>query len=156
MIQGLAYSSFEDVLRRHGQLVYPNKGGSMLPLLREGRDLAVIRSRLIDKDGHPLRCQKYDVVLYKRGNKYILHRILKVLPHGYVICGDNNYCREYDIDDDQIIGVLTGFVRGGVETSVTDYRYRIYVHLWCDFFPLRAGIIWVRTVMYRIKRKLIS
>lgn len=154
MTQQPNYTSFEEVLRRHGKLVYTVRGTSMMPLLREKRDLAVIEPRPTDKNGLPLRCRKYDAVLYKRGDKYVLHRILKVLPEGYIICGDNNYRREYDIGDDRIIGVLTGFVRNGAETPVTDFRYRIYVHLWCDLFLLRAGILWLRSVLYRIKRKL--
>lgn len=149
-------SSFEEALARHGRLVYPNRGTSMLPLLREGRDLAVIDPRPVDADGRPLRCRKYDVVLYKRGDKYILHRILKVLPDGYVICGDHNCRREYDIGDDQIIGILAGVVRNGVETPVTNRRYRLYVHLWCDLFPLRAAILWFKALPSRIRRKLKS
>ena len=138
MTQQSDYTSFEEVLRRHGKLVYTVRGASMMPMLREKRDLAVIDPLPTDKNGSPLRCRKYDVVLYKRGDKYVLHRILKVLPEGYIICGDNNYWREYDIGDDSIIGVLTGFVRTGAEMPVTDPRYRTYVHLWCDLFPLRA------------------
>lgn len=148
------YSSFEDVLKQHGRIVYPNQGKSMLPLLREGRDLAVIDPRPTDKDGLPIRLCKYDTVLYKSGDKYILHRILKVLPQGYITCGDNNYFCEYGIRDEQIIGVLTGVVRDGVETPVSDRKYRIYVHLWCDLFPIRAGILWIRMMLCRIKNKL--
>ena len=67
-------SSFEEELDRRGVLVFTNKGRSMLPLLREDRDLMVI-----EKKG-PERCKKYDAVLFKRGEKYVLHRILKVRP----------------------------------------------------------------------------
>lgn len=150
---GAGYSSLEEALIKHGRIVYPNKGKSMLPLLREGRDLAVIDARPTDKDGKPLRCRKYQAVLYKRGNRYILHRILKVLPQGYVICGDNNYTREYNVLDGQIIGVLAGVVRDGAEIPVTAFKYRLYVHLWCDLFPLRAGILRLKALFHDIKAK---
>jgi len=70
--------SFEELLKKDGFIVYTNVGFSMMPLLRQRRDIIEIRAK------GPGRCRKYDVVLYRRGEKYILHRILKVLPDGYV------------------------------------------------------------------------
>lgn len=128
--------SFEDELNAHGKLVYTNVGTSMMPILRQHRDVMVIQKR---PEG---RLKKYDAVLYKRGGKYILHRILKVTDTGYVICGDNCRKREYDIRDENILGVLTAVVRDGREISVTDRGYLCYVHLWCDLFYLRAAVLW--------------
>ena len=121
-------STYEQQLEQHGTIIYTNVGFSMMPLLRQNKDVMIIKKRQTG------RMKKYDAVLYKRGDKYILHRILKVLPDRYVICGDHNYRREYDIKDSDIIGVLTGVIRDGKELSVTDRRYQAYVHLWCDFF----------------------
>lgn len=146
--------TFEEELVRHGSIVFINKGNSMMPLLREDKDLMVITRRPVDSEGNLLRCKKYDVILYKRGSSYILHRILKVLPEGYVICGDHNWRREYDIREEQILGVLTSFVRDGAETQVTNRRYMCYVHLWCDFFPIRALLLRLKTFFGRIKRKI--
>ena len=143
-------SSYQQVLETNGRLVYPNVGTSMMPLLRQHRDLMVIAKR---PEG---RCRKYDAVLYRRGDRYILHRILKVREKDYVICGDHCWRREYGITDEDIIGVLCAFVRDGVETPVTDRCYRLYVHLWCDFFPIRAAILCGCEMLRRIKRKLFS
>ena len=145
--------TFEEELARHGRFLFTNVGGSMLPLLRESRDLMLIERRPTDAEGRALRCRKYDAVLYRRGESYILHRVLKVLPDGYVICGDNNWRREYDIRDPQIIGVMTAFVRDGVETPVTNRWYRAYVHLWCDLYPVRAAILFGRDALSRLKRR---
>lgn len=139
---------FEDVLARDGRLIYTNVGGSMMPMLRQRRDLLII-----ERPRGALR--KYDIPLYKRDSgKYILHRILKVRKDGYVLCGDNQWRREYGVTDRQIIGVLTAFVRDGKEIPVTDRRYRLYVHLWCDLFWPRAAILWCRALPGRIKRKI--
>lgn len=127
-------TTFEEVLEKDGKLVYRCRGTSMMPMLRQHRDLVVIRPDPQKDYG------KYDVVLYRRGEKYILHRILKAKENGYVICGDHNWNLERDITNDQILGRLTSFVRDGREIRVEDVSYRIYVHLWCDLFPLRAGI----------------
>ena len=141
--------SFEDLLNSKGYLVYINVGTSMLPLLRQRRDVIEI---------HPIadRAKKYDAVLYKVGDKYILHRVLKVRPHDYVICGDHNIKREFGITDAQILGVMTRVIRDGKSIYPTDWKYRLYVHLWCDFYPLRAAILYVkmhlRAVGYRLKK----
>lgn len=140
--------SFEDILARDGRLVYTCVGTSMLPMLRQRRDLL-----LIGRPRGPLK--KYDVPLYKRDTgKYILHRVVQVRPEGYVLCGDNQWRRERGVTDRQIIGVLTAFVRDGREISVTDRRYRLYVHAWCDLFWLRAAVLWCRALPGRVRRKL--
>ncbi len=139
--------TFEEIIRREGRLVYTNVGDSMLPLIRQGRDLLVIEKT----SG---RLKKYDVPLYKRDSgQYVLHRILKVRQEDYVICGDNRWRREYGITDRHIIGVLTAVVRDGREISVTDWRYRVYVHVWCDFFPLRALVLIFLRGLRRLKRR---
>lgn len=149
-------ATFEDTLQAHGNLIYPNVGTSMLPLLRQGKDLMVIRKK------EDSRCRKYDAVLYKRpqDGKYILHRILEVRSNDYVIAGDHNYRKEYGITDRNIIGVLTAVIRNGKhELSVDSFSYRIYVHLWCDFFPVRAAMLRLNEAALRlgsrIKRKLL-
>ena len=146
-------SSFEEELEKNGSLVYTNKGRSMMPLLRQDRDLMVI-----EKKG-PERCKKYDAVLFKRGNRYVMHRILKVRENDYYIVGDNCRKGEY-VREEQILGVLRQVVRDGKTISVEDPAYLRYVHLWCDAYPLRAGLFFVRDgvrhVGSRIKRWLLK
>ena len=113
-------SSFEEQLEKNGRLIYTNKGDSMMPLI-------------------------------KRDNgKHILHRVLKVRRDDYVMCGDNRWTKEYGIQDRHIIGVLTAVIRNGKEIKVTDTKYRLYVHLWCDLFPVRAFIVHVISKIRRI------
>lgn len=141
-------STFEEEIQRAGRLVYTNVGDSMMPLIRQHKDLVIIEK----PTG---RCKRYDVPLYKRENgQYVLHRVLKVRREDYVICGDHRWQREYGITDRHIIGVLSAVVRDGKTISVTDWRYRLYVHLWCDFFALRAFILYFKSLPWRIRRKL--
>ena len=148
------FVSFEDLLQQDGYLVYTNIGCSMMPLLREKRDVIEIRKK---ESG---RCKKYDVVLYKRGDRYILHRILKVLPQGYIIAGDHNTFIEKDITDDRILGVMTRVVRDGKTISVDDFWYKAYVHLWCDVYPVRMGLLKIKAFVYRclrfVKRRILK
>ena len=134
--------SYEEYLAEHGSMTYTNVGRSMLPLLRQGRDLFVL-----EKKG-PGRCRVGDVVLYRQGEKYILHRVVGVRENDYVILGDNCVRREFGITDEDIIGVMTGFVRNGKEHRVTEPGYRLYSALWLHTEKprifLKRGRAWLR------------
>ena len=146
--------TFEELLDTKGYIVYTNVGYSMMPLLRQRRDVIEIRPK------GPGRCKKYDVVLYKRRDRYILHRILKVCPDGYVIAGDHNTVPEYDIKDEHILGVMKRILRNGKEIRMDDKLYMLYVHLWCDLYPVRMAVLRckrkVRGALLRIKRLVFS
>lgn len=146
----MSKSTYEEQLQTHGKLIYTNVGDSMMPLLRQNRDLMVIEKR---PEG---RCRKYDAVLYKRPatGAYVMHRILKVREDDYVLCGDNRWYREYGVKDDWILGVLTAVIRDGKQISVKNWKYRLYVHLWCDFFWVRVFLLRLPRLPADIKRKL--
>ena len=141
-----SYYTFEQLLDEKGYIVYTNIGYSMMPLLRQKKDVIEIKRK------EPGRCKKYDVVLYKRGDKYILHRILKVLPKGYIIAGDHNTFLEKDVTDDMILGVMTRVVRDGKTIMPEDFWYKAYVHLWCDVYPVRMGLLKAKWFVYRCLR----
>jgi hypothetical protein len=141
--------TYEEELDRYGSFTYTNVGTSMLPLLRQQKDLFVIEK----KSGE--RCKKYDAVLFKRANgQYVLHRILRVNKKDYVLCGDHQFRLEYGVTEDQILGVMTQVIREGETIAVSDKRYQVYVHLWCDFFYIRAAILWMKIMLFRVLRKL--
>lgn len=144
----MSKSSFEEEIQRKGYLLYRSEGDSMLPLIRQGRDLVLIAAK---PEG---RLKKYDVPLYRRDSgQYVLHRILKVRENDYVLCGDNRRHRETGISDRHIIGVLTAVIRDGKKLPTTAFRYRLYTHLWCDLFYVRALWLWCRDSWARIRRK---
>lgn len=135
---------FEEILNTQGKLIYTNTGVSMMPLLRQHRDLLIISPA---PEG---RLKRWDVPLYKRDNgQYILHRVLRVRKDDYVLCGDNQWFLEEGITDRHIIGVLEAVnrdgriipLRSGSEYGKVPFGYRLYVFLWCAFFPLRAFIL---------------
>ena len=75
-------STFEEILARDGVLVYKTRGVSMEPMLAQGRDLVVIRVP-------SSRPGKNDVALYRRGESYVLHRVIDVRDGYYLMRGDN-------------------------------------------------------------------
>ena len=139
----------EEVLKEKGIYISTTVGSSMCPMLRSCRDTIIIRP----VNG---RLKKYDIPLYKRGKKYILHRIVKVTPNGYVICGDNCLNKEYLVTDRQIIGVLNGFYRDNKEIDMNGIGYRLYCRLWVALYPIRYIIkrlgMFARTVVKKVKR----
>lgn len=144
-------SSLETELKKGNICVQTTVGDSMFPMLRDRRDTVIIE---------PVkgRLKRYDLPLYRRPNgQYVLHRILKVKPEGYVICGDNRYVKEDSVPEEWILGVVTGFYRNNRFITVDDWRYRLYVHVWCDFFLMSVlllkGTLFLKKVLYRIKKK---
>lgn len=142
------YATFEEMLETKGCFLYTNVGISMMPLIRQRRDIIEIHKK------GPDRCKKYDVVLYKRGSRYILHRILRILPDGYLIAGDHNVFIEKDVTDDMILGVMTRMIRNGKTITPDNLWYKLYVHLWCDFYPIRMWIIRKKYFVWRVLRKI--
>lgn len=140
---------FEDILRTQGKLVYTNTGTSMMPLLRQHRDLLIIAP---PPSG---RLRLWDIPLYKRDNgQYIMHRVLWVRKDDYVLCGDNRWTLEKGIADRHIVGVLEAVnrdgkvipLRKGTEYGRVPLLYRIYVFLWCVFFPIRAMFLYLKAI----------
>lgn len=135
--------SYEEYMDKYQRLVRTNVGVSMLPLLRQGRDLFIVEKR------GPGRLKAGDVVLYRRPpDKYVLHRIVQVREKDYVILGDNCVKREYGITDDDILGVMTGFVRDGKQHTVTERGYRLYRFLWLHGAPMR---VFLKKAVWRVK-----
>lgn len=136
--------TYKQILETQGTLLCTIKGISMLPLLRQNKDVLIIEKK------NPQRCKKYDVVLFSRKNgQYVLHRILKVQKNNYWIVGDNCISGEY-IHEEQIWGVLISVVRNGKTISVKDFPYQIYVQTWCRFYPARFFLLRCRNYLYRL------
>lgn len=122
-------------------------GTSMLPMLKDGRDQVII-SPLPDK------LKKYDLPLYQRKNgQYVLHRIVKVRDT-YTCIGDNQFVTEPGLCHEQMIAVVTGFIRKGKEYSTECLRYKAYCRFWCAVRPFRY--CWIRALSFLsgIKRRI--
>ena len=125
-----------------GTVTFTPHGVSMLPMLRDGKDVVVLKK----PEG---RLRLFDVPLYRRDNgQYVLHRVIDFCRDGtYVLCGDNQFAKEKGIRDDQVIAVVTAFYRNGKAYSAASFRYRFYVYFWYYTRP-------VRRVFRAVKRRL--
>lgn len=139
--------SLEQAIAEEGKIVLTTAGVSMKPLLGNRRDTVII----LPANG---RLKKYDVPLYRRREECVLHRIVRVLPESYVICGDNCESYEYDITDDNIIGVLSAFYRKDKYYTVNDWRYKLYSVYIVKSFPVRMLFRKARRKLARIYRRI--
>ena len=124
----------EDVLATEGFYLGPPVGVSMWPMLRNRHDVMMV----VPVVGE---LRRYDVALYRRGEKYVLHRVVGHYENGaekgYVICGDNCVTLEY-VPRDNVLGVLSGFYRDGHRIDCETSRgYHVYSKLWVALFPVR-------------------
>ena len=144
----MSKSTYEQELERNGQLIYTTLGTSMRPFIRSQEDLVVIEK----KTGG--RYEKCDAVLYRRDSgQYVLHRIVKVCPDSYVLCGDNRIHREPGVRDDQILGVLTAVIRQGQRIDVNEEGYRRKIRRWVALYPLRAIFIKIKGMLDRLWKR---
>ena len=133
--------TFEEELAGTGRLVYTNKGVSMMPLLRQGKDIMVMEACTASQ------VRKLDAVLFVREGKgkkdYVLHRVLRIHPDGtFWIMGDNCLTGE-TVFGDRIIGRLTAVIRDGKTISVQKPgpAYLCYLYLWCRPYHLRIFLL---------------
>ncbi len=115
------YPVIAEKLESGGSVTFKPHGISMLPLIRQGIDSITIES--LKKN--PL---VGDVIFYRRTNgQFVLHRIIGMDKEGYVLCGDNQWVKEYGITENQIIGVMTAILRDDKVVAVDNPQYIRYV-----------------------------
>ncbi len=138
--------TIEQVIASEGKYVCTTSGVSMKPLFADRRDTVII----LPANG---RLEKYDVPLYRRGDEYVLHRIIKVLPESYVICGDNCENYEYGISDGDIIGRLHAFYRKDKYYTVDNFFYKLYSISIVKTFAIRMFFKKLKRFLARIYRR---
>lgn len=115
--------TIEELLERDGIITYKVIGKSMEPMLLSNKDLITIRKTTPNS-----LLQENDVVLFKKKDLLVLHRIVQVQPNGmFSILGDNCSQIDKNIKRKDILGILIGFVHNGKHYEVSDDTYSKYV-----------------------------
>lgn len=114
----------------------PITGTSMLPLLVQGRDYAVLKRAA----GH---LKIGDVPLYRRADgSFVLHRVVGFDGDNYIMCGDNQFLLEYGIGDSNIVGLACEFIIDGktvdteADAEYTEYKNKYTANIKTRY-PLR-------------------
>ena len=130
-------NNIERSIKELGYAVVPITGTSMLPLLKEGRDLVELESCSQE------RLKKGDVVLYKKNDgTLVLHRIIKT-ENGefFTVLGDHQFNNDEWVNKNQIIAVACGFfIKGRYVTEKTRW-YRLYKKIWLCNLNFRRIIL---------------
>lgn len=123
----------EDAIKDGGEFRLITAGTSMLPMLRDRKDTVILRKA----EG---KLKKYDLPLYKRADgSFVLHRIVGIGKDGYMMSGDNHPMIEYPVTDEQIIAVVSGFIKDGKLTETDSFGYKFYCFWHCNVTkPMRV------------------
>jgi len=138
----------EEVLNSGGEFKMISGGTSMLPMLRDKKDTVVLIK-------NPSKLKKGDVPLYKRcDGSFVLHRVVKVKDDVYTMRGDNHYVSEYPVYNDQIIAILTAYIKNGKRIECSGFKYKLYSFYVINFLPLRFILKKGRKLISKIKHKI--
>ncbi len=140
----MEYVAYEELLAKDGQVITHVVGTSMLPLLHNRESIVIVET----VDHVPPK--KGDVVLYKTGGTYILHRMMQIRPDEYLIRGDNTWMMEH-VPKTVVLATMTGFYRKAEGKLITRNNpgYRMY----CMMLP---GIRWGRRIGSKVKRTILG
>lgn len=108
-----------DIMNECGSVDLPVQGKSMRPFLKAGRDSV----QLVKPDG---QFKKGDIVVYRRNDKYLLHRIVAVGTETVSIAGDNEFQPETGIDRGRIVAVVSKVRRDGKVIDKNDIIWKFY------------------------------
>ena len=124
----------EEELEKSGYITMTNKGASMRPLLKQGKDIMHI-----SVPTQPLHVN--DIILFKtEGGAYILHRIRKI-GDGLIHTIGDNCTKGESLRQDQVLGILGAVKKkNGRELTAADFTSKAYV------FKVKARRLLLRVV----------
>ena len=130
-------NNIERSIKELGYAVAPIAGTSMLPLLKEGRDLVELESCSQE------RLKKGNVVLYKKNDgTLVLHRIIKTENREFfTVLGDHQFKNAERVNKNQIIAVACGFFIKGRYVNEKTRWYRLYKKIWLCNLNVRRMIL---------------
>ena len=130
--------TYEEYLHENGTLTYTNVGTSMMPLLKQHRDLFTVTKK---SEG---RLKKGDVILYRRPPRtYVLHRIIQIVGEHVVLQGDGNVRGEEHCWRSDVRGVVSEYIRPRRTLLASDPALRRRIRLWRWLRPLRRILLFV-------------
>ena len=148
-IDNNTYFDAVTTMLKEGQDVTINvRGASMLPFLSESRGDQVILegAEAGTPDGRErVKVNVNDIVLFRLGDRYFLHRILKINDNDIAeIQGDGILNAKERCHRDLILARVTTIIRSGKDAiSTKSSTYRRNVRIWMILKPLRRPMLWL-------------
>lgn len=136
------------ILNEGHNLKIPLAGLSMFPLIKGGRDEAVISS-ISEK-----KLKRGDIVLYVRENKtHVLHRVHHIKNDEFYMLGDGQTCIEGPIKREKVLAVAVAIIRKGKTISCSRLDFRIISALWLLLRPVRLVFLHVAIRLYSLLKR---
>jgi hypothetical protein len=147
---------FENVialLRKGSKVTIPVKGTSMLPFIVEDEDQVVLEGiEQASPEGVARRKANIgDAVLFRTGNRYLLHRILSFDKDGTaVIQGDGILHAKEHCGREGIYGRVVSVQKKGQQRiiDVSSKCYRLKVSMWKTMVPFRRILLGVWKLLF--------
>lgn len=119
---------FDEVTRQLAagrQVAIRMKGHSMRPLLRDSRDTAVVAPY------GEREVRRGDVVLFRSGGNYVLHRVVQRKGPRLTLAGDGNYLIREECPVGEVLGRLERVVRSSGRSIACDgWHWRWQSRAW--------------------------
>ena len=123
------------------------EGDSMRPLIRRGRDPVTIIPL-----NRPL--QRGDVVLFRLGERYIVHRVWKLQNGRVRTFGDNCWQPEPWFSEQQVLGLVVKYSRDGKAHRLDTPQARAWGRMWMAVHPVRMLYKRCRSLAARVVRRM--
>lgn len=138
--------TFEEEIQEKGFIVQTVRGVSMKPLLKERRDMVLLKEINV-----PLK--KGDIILYKRSNKqYLLHRIIKINKDFIYVSGDRQGILE-SVHPNNVVAVVEMYYRKGKERKLNTVRYKFYKTFIYVTRPIRVILYYIKKLFLKLKKR---
>lgn len=123
-------------LEQGKRVCFTVSGSSMMPWIVNNRDSVELIS------AKNIQLKKGDIILFQPlKHKYVLHRIIKVCPTGYLTAGDGNLYADGIASKKSVIAKAVSIRRKGKEIDCEKIRWKIVFHIWMLLFPVRGYLL---------------
>lgn len=138
------FGNVVELLRQGKKVTIPVKGTSMLPFIRENRDLVILEGvEAASPDGKDrIHVKPGDIVLFRYQGRYILHRIVNICNGEAHIQGDGILKNQEHCGMDQIFGRVVTILRNQTK-NVDPYSKKSIrlLSVWNIMKPVRRYLL---------------
>ena len=120
-------------------------GASMYPFIHGGKDIAEVYPLKENED-----LKRWNVYLFKKNGKYIIHRLIKKEPNYLLMMGDGNRGIYEKIRENDVLGILRYvYCDNGNTIDCSSSAWLSKGRFWYALRPLRRYLLAIVRRLYR-------
>lgn len=141
----------EELLAQGKKVCFTVTGTSMTPWIIHGRDSV----ELVSAEAASLK--KGEIILFQPfAGKYVLHRITKIVPGGFITTGDGNLRRDGFVPKEAVIAKAVAIHRKGRIIECSSWVWKLIFRIWMILFPIRKYLLKLVGSVAKIKNKIVD